>query len=369
MEIKPRRIYRLSAVFVLSGLIFFGLAYKFPLCMLFLTGTVFLSAGILMEGRLSDAATSQSYDENSIEGTANSKKRAAHIRLGMTMGCCLCIAAVACHLARFLAVTLLEGLWDSLSGYILLSAIRDLCFMAMMVSLIFSIHRGRGKFAGSFLAVSYFFLRQASGSWLLLGLTIQPEMNLVINALRRELFLLLYCIGLVLYFYQKRFRDTMSAGGDDRCEGQEEPSFAKGQWQGAQKVKGSTWLKISGVIYMVLAIIGLGVSSYMTNQSYDSWSWIGACAVLDNLFYLFAGLYAFCYAKRPEKAKNCVILGWILLAGAALMLAGGCILVVQSAWMFVEIVGKMVILPALMRIVLAVMYLKGGRNLWKKRKN
>lgn len=367
MKIKQRRIYYLSAIFVLSGLIFFGLTYKFPLCMLFLTGTVFIGAGILMEGRLFDTEL-QFCDENSKEGAANSKKKAANIRLAMTMGCCLCIAAVAYHLVRFLAAMRLEVLWNTLRGYILLSAIRDICFMAMLVSLIFSIHRGRGIFAGSFLTGSYFFLRQASGSWMMLGL-LQPKMDLVLNALRRELFLLLYCIGIVLYFYWKHFRDVKLTGYNVGSEGQEESRTAKGQWQEEQKGNGSTGLKISGVIYIVLAIIGLGVSSHMTNQSYDAWSWIGACAVLDNLFYLFAGLYAFCYAKRPEKAKKCMILGWILLVGAVLMLTGGCILVVQSAWMFVEIVGKMIILPALLRIVLAIIYLKGGRNLWKKRKS
>jgi hypothetical protein len=63
-----------------------------------------------------------------------------------------------------------------------------------------------------------------------------------------------------------------------------------------------------------------------------------------------------------------MLLGWILLAGAVIMFAGGCIVIVRSAWLLVERIGILVILPALFRSVLAGIYLKGGKELWKKRR-
>lgn len=120
---------------------------------------------------------------------------------------------------------------------------------------------------------------------------------------------------------------------------------------------------------MLLAIIGAGASSFIFVLHYldlrdgnlsiwlnEGLLFIAALSLFDYLFYLFAGLYGVCYAKKPEKAKNCIIWGWILLAGAVRMFFAGCVLVMNSAWLLVESVGKLVILPVLLRFALAVSY-------------
>ena len=71
---------------------------------------------------------------------------------------------------------------------------------------------------------------------------------------------------------------------------------------------------------------------------------------MDNLFYLFVGLYAIFYGREIEKGKNFVILGWILLVMAIVMsIAGG----------FTTI---LFVLSGLFRAAIAVVYLKGGRK-------
>lgn len=378
---------KVSAGFILAGMVFFGLTNSFPLCVLLFMGTGLISAVIFIEG--------------SVPYQNMKEQKAANLRLAMTAGCCLCIAAVSYHLVVSLR-RMIEGGMLSFAYFIMLEVGRELFHVGMLICVILSFHRGWCKFTGSFFAGAYLFLRGVSTPWYVLVWDLPVPMERKLLFFLREGCLFLYCVGMLLFF-QRRFRRTSSeeeafgaeaagilsleAVGDEGGMKPVESGYKKSVQQENCGYKGNTWLTVSSVIYMVLAIIGAGFSSFIFVAHYlDAYYldtgvgsitlyegqffslFIAACSLFDNLFYLYVGLYGSCYANRPEKARTCMLLGWILLAGAVIMFAGGCIVIVRSAWLLVARIGILVILPALFRSVLAGVYLKGGKELWKKRR-
>lgn len=381
-EKKYQESDKVSAGFILAGMVFFGLTNSFPLRVLLFMGIGLISAVIFIGGPV----PYQNIKE----------QKAANLRLAMTAGCCLCIAAVSYNLVLSLR-RMIEGSMLSYAYYIMLEAGRELFHVGILICVILSFHRGWCKFTGSFFAGGYFFLRGVSTPWYMLVWELPVPLERKLLFFLREGCLFLYCVGMLLFFQRKFYRTSseeeifgaeaagtvsLEEAGDEGSMKPKEFGYKSSVQQEDCGYKGNTWLTVSSVIYTVLAIMGAGFSSFIFAAHYlDTGAgnimlyegqlfslFIAACSLFDNLFYLYVGLYGSCYANRPEKGRTCMLLGWILLAGAVIMFAGGCIVIVRSAWLLVERIGILVILPALFRSVLAGIYLKGGKELWKKRR-
>ncbi len=321
MERERQWLYVLSGAFLLAGLVFFGVSVPFPLCMVIISGTALLSAGVFMKGKTRGA------------------------RLCIHIGICLCMGLMGYWLIRKLwllakMVLGLEGLsFDlSLTARIVLPVGQEICYVGMCICLILLIHLGWCKFTGTFLAGSYLLLRLTSNYWYLWPLVQLGLSRAGLIFILRETCHFFYCVGMGLLFHCTWPREKKAADG---MAGNPRP---KNQW--------NLWLAVSGILYTVLALIGIGASSLLlTNIWLDgTLIFLAACALMDNLFYLFVGLYALFYGREIEKGKNFVILGWILLVMAIVMSIAGSFTTI------------LFVLSGLFRAALAVVYLKGGRK-------
>ena len=94
---------KVSAGFILAGMVFFGLTNSFPLCVLLFMGIGMISAVIFIGGPV----PYQNIKE----------QKAANLRLAMTAGCCLCIAAVSYNLVLSLRRMLIISRWRPAGNY------------------------------------------------------------------------------------------------------------------------------------------------------------------------------------------------------------------------------------------------------------
>lgn len=98
-------------------------------------------------------------------------------------------------------------------------------------------------------------------------------------------------------------------------------------------LKGRTLLKVTGVIFIILSVLGLLASlvliaAGLASGTEGGMAWgvlvavmtLGVLAVLISAFGLVSGILGVKWCARPDKARVLFVLGMVLAAGAALSL-------------------------------------------------